>query len=289
MTGDDQARRRAVLQAAKELGHDGPQASVEELVDFIAGQSSPEAAERVSDQATFEYASREMLLDLAALRRGEEAGELEDQEVEDDWRALLERIEVDPASNGVQTVFETQQNTQGPEPPLRRGGSWRVPLKRRWRQAVSDVLAASFLLTSLGLGYHLMSSGDQARGFSEVITLHDGTGITRSDKPVAEDWQMVQVAGSSFALSFRSEEPKGWTDFQTIVIDFFAASGTHVKQISMKTGPDPRDSPKVLVDKDWLGAGRYRIVLQGLGPNQDREVKIGEYQIYLHYGGDPTD
>lgn len=290
MTREDQAQRRMILQAARELRGDDPPPSVEELVDFVVGQPPAEVVERVRDHVTFEDAPRQMVLDLAALRRGEEGGELSDQEVEDDWQTLMARIEDEPAVEdlGPGRALTSGQMTSRSRAPHDRSATHRRQRasRRRWRQTVSDVLAASFFLTTIGLGYHVLTTDDEPVGFSEVHTLYSDrdSSVPRSTQPGEElAWQDVEVRDPTFAFSFETEGSA--LQFNAFEIQFLDERGGHVKSFSVLF--NPLDSPKVKVSRDWLPAGRYRIVILGHGEDQQGVVKVGEYPIRLSYGGDP--
>lgn len=284
MTRDDQARRRTILQAARELRGDDPSPRVEELVDFVAGQASEEVAERVRDHVVFEDAPRQMVLDLAALRRGEEGGELSDQEVEADWQTLMARIEDDSAveSVGPEGANRRQVSADPLVEPWRRRSS-----QRRWRQTVSDLLAASFFLTTIGLGYHVLTTDNEPMGFSEVHTLYrDSDSMPRGAQPGEQPaWQDIEVRDPTFAFSFEAEASAA--PFTAFEIEFFDASGGLVKSFTVSF--NPLDSPKVGVSRDWLPAGRYLVLLLGRGEGQLEAVKIAEYPIHLKYRGDVAD
>jgi len=287
MTREDQARRRTVLQAARELRGDDPPPKVEELVDFVAGQPSAEVAERVRDHVVFEDAPRQMVLDLAALRRGEEGGELSDQEVEDHWQTLMARIEDDPAVEDAGPGRSPRSRSpRSRTSPVRSEESRRQRAsRRRWRQTVSDVLAASFFLTTISLGYHVLTTDDESLGFSEIHTLYSDTASVPRGTQQGEEppWQDIEVRDSTFAFSFETEVSAG--QFTVFEIEFFDQSGDHVKSFTVNF--NPLDSPKLGVSRDWLPAGRYLIVLLGRGEDQQEAIKVGEYPIRLNYDGDP--
>lgn len=283
MTRDDQARRRTILQAAEELRGDEPAPGVEELVEFATGKSSTEEAERVRDQVTFEEAPRRMVLDLVALQRGEEGGELSDQEVEDDWQALMTRVEEEPAGGNAE-----------PGPPPRRVGRAQLAdlqrpraSRRRWRQTVSDVLAASFLLTTIGLGYQVLTT-DETQTFSETHHLRlQIEGLNRSEPANEESgWIPIEAGESEVAFSFEIDvSHHRWTDLK---IEFFEETGERVKSVSMRAPHDPRDTPKLVFPRDDLPAGRYRIVVSGHDGGLREGVTLGEYRIRFRHAGDPS-
>lgn len=293
MTRDDEARRETILQAAKELRSDEPVPDVEELVEFVTGKSSPEVTERVREHVAFEKAPRQMVRDLAALQRGEEGGELSEQEVEDDWRTLLARIEAEPTE---ESLVEAPVGERGRQPSRNQTSRERFEdprrqpaSRRRWRQKISDVLAASFLLTTIGLGYQVLTTDEDVLGFSEVITLDENDSQTRGDQPKDASWKQIEVVGPAFVFSLKTEDPSLHTQFTSLEIKFFDATGDDLKSIPMDASTNPRDPPKVFVSRDWLPSGRYRIVLLGHDAHQQTMVPIGEYQIRLNYVGEPPD
>lgn len=236
-----------------------------ELASYHAGELPPEAEARLREHLALCRNCTDLLLDLAGfadLKPPQGVPELTDEEVEQDWQALRERMREEPA----------EEKRPAEVVPIRPVG----PPKRERDYPLWMPIAAS-LLAVLGFAFGLYQNSRVAvleKQLDEQRQPWSASWVPLLDAKVrsAEEEEVRQVTSSKGAvLSLYSEAEEIYPAYEAEIVG----------RAKVKLAPpDEVDrAVSLIIPPDYLKPGSYQILLYGM--KDDRRVELGRYQIQV--------